>query len=112
MIEILALFFIVVGITFDLFGCIGLIRMPDIYTRLQAATKCVTLGTCGILFAVFVKFGLSPAGIKALLCIVFLMLTAPVSAHALARATHRSGVKLHEGAVCDKYAEDRSKNII
>jgi len=112
MIEILMLAFIVIGITFDLFGCIGLIRMPDIYNRLQAATKCVTLGTCGILFAVFVKFGFSAAGIKALLCIVFLLLTAPVSAHALARATHRSGVGLCKGSVCDKYAEDRSKNII
>ncbi|HTY44492.1 MAG TPA: monovalent cation/H(+) antiporter subunit G [Patescibacteria group bacterium] len=107
MIEILMLFFIVVGIAFDLFGCLGLIRMPDIYNRLQTSTKCVTLGTCSILFAVFVKFGFTAAGVKALLCILFLLLTAPVSAHALARGTHRSGVKLWEKSVCDKYAEDR-----
>ncbi len=108
MIEILMLLFIVVGIAFDMFGCLGLIRMPDIYNRLQTSTKCVTLGTCSILFAVFIKFGFTAAGVKALLCILFLLLTAPVSAHALARGTHRSGVKLWEKSVCDKYAEDRT----
>lgn len=107
--DALALFFIIVGISFDLFGCIGLIRMPDIYNRLQASTKCVTLGTCGILLGVFVKFGFTAAGVKALLCIVFLLLTAPVAAHALARGTHRSGVRLWEKSVCDKYADDRKK---
>lgn len=108
MIEILMLLFIVVGIAFDMFGCLGMIRMPDIYNRLQTSTKCVTLGTCSILFAVFIKFGFTAAGVKALLCILFLLLTAPVSAHALARGTHRSGVKLWEKSVCDKYAEDRT----
>jgi len=47
--------------------------------------------------------GFTAAGIKALLCIVFLLLTAPVSAHALARGAHISGVKLWEKSVCDKY---------
>jgi multicomponent Na+:H+ antiporter subunit G len=46
--------------------------------------------------------------VKALLCIVFLMLTAPVSAHVLARSAHRSGVKLWEKSVCDKYEEDKN----
>jgi multicomponent Na+:H+ antiporter subunit G len=41
-----ALGFVVVGVAFDLLGCLGLIRLPDIYNRLQAATKSVTLGTC------------------------------------------------------------------
>lgn len=106
MTDLLSLIFIVVGITFDLFGSIGLIRMPDIYNRLQASTKCVTLGTCGILFGVFLKFGFTAAGVKALVCIIFLLLTAPVAAHALARGAHRSGVKPCKGSACDKYAED------
>lgn len=104
--EIISLLFILVGITFDLFGCIGLIRLPDVYNRLQASTKCVTLGTCGILMGVVIKFGFTAAGVKALLCIIFLLLTSPVAAHALARGAHRAGVKLWEKSVCDKYAED------
>lgn len=106
--NIISVIFIMVGIFFDLFGAIGLIRMPDVYNRLQASTKCVTLGTCSILFAVFVKFGFTAGGVKALLCIVFLLLTSPVSAHALARGAHRSGVKLTDKSVCDKYDEDKS----
>jgi multicomponent Na+:H+ antiporter subunit G len=105
MIDIIALIFIIVGITFDLFGCIGLVRLPDVYNRLQASTKCVTLGTCGILFGVAIKFGFSAAGIKALVCILFLLLTSPVAAHALARGAHKSGVKLWEKSVCDQYKE-------
>ena len=107
MIDILGIIFIVVGLAFDLFGCLGLIRLPDIYNRLQASTKCVTLGTCSIMFGVFLMLGPTAAGIKALLCIVFLALTAPVSAHAIARAAHRSGVKLWEGSVVDRYKEDK-----
>ncbi|MFA5410983.1 MAG: monovalent cation/H(+) antiporter subunit G [Candidatus Omnitrophota bacterium] len=108
--EVIWLVFVVVGIVFDLFGCIGLLRLPDLYNRLQASTKCVTLGTCSILFGVFVKFGFAAAGIKALLCIIFLLLTAPVTAHALARGAHKSGVKLCRGSVCDKYAEDENNS--
>ena len=104
--EIIGMFFIIVGLVFDFFGCLGLIRLPDVYNRLQASTKCVTLGTCSILFGLFLFRGFSAAGIKALLCIIFVILTAPVSAHALARGAHKSGVKLWKKSVCDKYAED------
>lgn len=97
--------FIALGLVFDIFGCIGLMRLPDVYNRLQATTKCVTLGTCSILFGTFIIKGFCPAGIKALLVIIFLMLTSPVAAHALARGAHKSGVKLWDKSVCDKYAE-------
>ncbi|MDI6606295.1 MAG: monovalent cation/H(+) antiporter subunit G [Candidatus Omnitrophota bacterium] len=105
--EILGYIFILFGLVFDIFGCIGLIRLPDVYNRLQAVTKCVTLGTCSILFGVVVIKGLSATGIKALLCIIFLLLTAPVAAHALARGAYKAKVKLWEGSTCDKYAEDK-----
>ena len=106
MIQTLGIFFIVVGLAFDVFGCLGLIRLPDVYNRLQAATKCVTMGTCSILFGTFLMVGLTGAGIKALLCILFLVLTAPVAAHAIARGAHRSGVPLWTGSVVDRYADD------
>ncbi|UCD14858.1 MAG: Na+/H+ antiporter subunit G [Candidatus Omnitrophota bacterium] len=107
MIDVIGLIFITVGLIFDFFGCLGLIRLPDVYNRLQASTKCVTLGTCGILFGTFLIIGFTAAGIKALLCIIFLILTAPVAAHAIARGAHRSGVNLCKDSIIDKYAQDK-----
>jgi multicomponent Na+:H+ antiporter subunit G len=107
MINIIGLIFIGIGLTFDVFGCLGLVRLPDVYCRLQAATKCVTLGTCSILFGTFLIVGFTAAGVKSLLCMIFIILTAPVAAHAIARGAHRAGVKLCKGSVVDKYAEDK-----
>lgn len=105
--EIIGMVVIGIGVAFDTFGCIGLLRLPDVYNRLQAGTKCVTFGTCGILFGIFVMQGFSSLGVKALLGIPFVLLTSPVGAHALARGAHIFGVKLWEKSVIDKYKEDR-----
>lgn len=103
--ETLGTIFIVIGLIFDFFGCLGLVRLPDVYNRLQAATKCVTLGTSSILLGLFLFKGFGATGIKAILCLAFIILTAPVSAHALARGAYLSGVKLWEKSVIDKYGE-------
>ena len=106
MIDIIGIIFISIGLFFDFMGCLGLVRLPDVYNRLQAATKCITMGTCSILFGVFLMYGFTALGIKAILCMVFLILTSPVSAHALAGASHKAGVKLWKKSVVDRYAED------
>ncbi len=104
--DILGLGFIIIGVLFNAFGCIGLLRLPDVYNRLQAATKCVTLGTCGIMFGIFLLQGFNAVGVKALIAIPLIFLTSPVAAHALARGAHLFGVKLWPKSVCDKYEED------
>lgn len=109
--EHIGMALIIIGLTFDFFGCLGLIRFPDVYSRLQASAKCITLGTCGILFGLFLFKGFSPTGIKALLCLLFIILTAPVSAHALARSAYLSGVKPWEGSVADAYGEEKIKRV-
>jgi multicomponent Na+:H+ antiporter subunit G len=108
MFDILGIIFIAVGLFFDFFGCLGLLRMPDAYNRLQASIKCITFGTCSILFGTFLMVGPGVGGIKALLCIIFIVLTAPVSAHAIARGAHKFGIKLWEKSVCDTYEEDNN----
>lgn len=105
--DAIGVLFIGIGLAFNLFGCLGLVRLPDVYNRLQAATKCVTLGTCGILFGTFLMVGFTAAGIKALICALFILLTSPVAAHALSRGSHKAGVKLWKESVCDKYEEDK-----
>ncbi len=104
--QLIGYIFIIVGLGFDIFGCIGLLRLPDVYNRLQATTKCVTLGTCSILLGTFAIKGLCTTGVKAILVAVFLLLTSPVAAHALARGAHKSGVKLWSKSVVDKYEQD------
>ena len=98
-----------IGVAFDLVGAIGLIRLPDVYNRLQAATKCVTLGTCLILLGVVVASGWSAMGIKALLAAVFVLWTSPTGSHALARGAHIAGVPLWSGSVIDQYKEDTGR---
>ena len=105
--DILGMVFIGVGLAFDVLGCLGLIRLPDVYNRLQAATKSVTLGTCSILFGIFLMAGFDGVGMKALLCLVFVLLTSPVAAHAISRGSHRAGIPLAPGSVVDHYAEHR-----
>ncbi|MBN2366751.1 MAG: Na+/H+ antiporter subunit G [Calditrichaeota bacterium] len=97
---------VIIGLFFNFAGCVGLIRFPDIYNRLQASTKCVTLGTALILMAVVIHFGWNSISLKALFCIVFIFLTAPTAAHAISRGSHRAGFSLWEGSVMDRYKED------
>jgi len=98
---------ILVGVAFDLFGCIGLVRMPTLYNRMQAATKAVTLGTISLLIGTAMVMGIVPISAKALLCALFVLLTSPTATHALARAAHRAGIPLDKHAVCDHYAADQ-----
>ena len=104
--EYIGLVLITVGVMFDLLGCIGLVRLPDVYNRIQASTKCVVLGTTLSLFGAMIWLGSTAAFIKGLLCILFLLITSATAAHALARAAHRSGVPLADESVVDRYADD------
>jgi len=103
--DTISLIFIIIGVVFDLFGCIGLIRLPDVYNRLQAATKSVTLGTCSILFGLFIKYGFSAIGMKALIAIPLLFFASTVAAHALVRGSYKFGIKLWNKTVIDDYKD-------
>jgi multicomponent Na+:H+ antiporter subunit G len=105
--ETIGYILICIGIAFDFLGVLGLVRLPDLYNRLQAATKCVTFGSAGILLGVLLIQGFNSFGFKAMLGIVFIFLTSPVAAHAIARAAHRSGIKLTKESIIDSYADDK-----
>ena len=83
-----------------LVASIGLVRMPDIYNRLQVGTKASTLGTILALLGLsFMMPGWSP---KLILLIIFVMVTNPVSSHVLARAAYFIKIPLTEKTVVDK----------
>ena len=108
--EIVGLALIVIGVLFDISGCVGLVRLPDVYNRIQASTKCVVLGTTLILLGAVVWLGTVHAIVKGLICILFILITSSTAAHALARAAHRSGVPLARRGVVDRYAEDQQRS--
>ncbi len=100
-----------IGVLFNLFGCIGLIRLPDVYNRLQSATKCVTLGTCSILLGLLFHFGFTEIGVKAIVAIPLLFFAATVAAHALVKGSYIFGVKLGDKSVIDDYKEEAEKML-
>lgn len=87
-VEPLAAALIVIGALFTFIGSLGLARFPDVYTRLHGPTKATTLGVGALILASVVYFSGANGGLNLheILIAIFLFLTAPVSAHLLARA--------------------------
>lgn len=90
------------GAFFTLVAAIGVIRMPDIYMRLSAASKASTLGASLILATVAIFFDSAAVTGKIVAIIAFTLLTVPVAAHMLGRAAYFSGVPLWENSVRDE----------
>ena len=86
--ELLASFFLLSGLFFFIVGIVGLLRMPDVYTRLHATTKCDTLGVSLIMIGIIIGQGLTMVNLKLLLVIIFIWVTTPTAAHAIARAAY------------------------
>ena len=93
---------LLIGASFLLLAGVGMLRMPDVFSRMQAATKASTLGVACILVAVAVHFNDLGITMRALATSVFFLLTAPVSAHLMGRASYFLGVPLWEGTVIDE----------
>lgn len=87
---------IIAGIFFLFIGSIGLIRLPDFYTRLHATSKTDTLGVGLIFFGLLCYAGFSLVAVKLILIIFVIFFTSPVSSHALAKAAFLSGLKPYE----------------
>ena len=100
----LAVLILFIGACFALTASIGLIRLPDLYTRMHAASKAGTLGS-GLALLALAVYSLEISVVtRALAGIVFFLLTAPVSSHLLARAAYVTGTKPTEKTVMDEYA--------
>lgn len=97
-VEAAVSFFLIVGSLFALVGAIGLYRLPDFFTRLHGPTKASTLGVGSMVVASMLFFSYQGEGlsIHELLITLFLFITAPVSAHILAKAAMQQRLKLVE----------------
>lgn len=81
------------GLFFLLVGTIGILRLPDTYTRAHSAAKCDTLGAILCLFALILYGGFSFSSLKILLTIVFLWITAPTATHLIAKGYYNGKMK-------------------
>lgn len=93
LLQYVAAALMVAGAVFSLLAAVGVLRLPDLYTRMHAASKAGVVGAGLVLLALAIESGEGSVGIRAVLGILFLLLTTPVSAHLLAKAAYRAGYR-------------------
>jgi multicomponent Na+:H+ antiporter subunit G len=100
MLEYIGYIFILFGSIVFLVSAIGLIRMPDVYTRMHVGTKSTTIGTIFVIIGAILT---EPTWFfKLMLLVVFILLTNPLSSSVIARASHRDGAVLEFDELKDK----------
>lgn len=92
----------IIGAFFMVVAGLGVIRLPDLYMRVSAATKASTLGVGFSLLSLAVHFNEFGITSRALATIAFVMITAPVAAHLISRSAYAVGVRLWEGTIADE----------
>lgn len=90
--DILSIVSLVLGLFFLFVGTLGLLRLPDVYNRLHATTKCDTLGAGLVLLSMALQSSLT-IGIRLGLLIMFIVITNPTAAHVIARAAYNTGIR-------------------
>ena len=107
--DILTAILLLIGAFFMLVGAIGLLRMPDLFMRMSATTKGVTLGVSFTLAGAALHFNELGLGARVGATIIFLFLTAPVAAHMIGRAGYARQVELWEGTITDELRDRYDK---
>lgn len=100
---------ILIGCFFAFAGAIGILRMPDVFCRIHASTNIATLGTLGVILGTalwVISNGNIGMGIKILVIGALVLLTYPVSGHAISKAAYKSGIRAAKKMVCDDYGRD------
>ena len=92
-INLVSSLFITIGALSIIVGLLGVYRMPDFYTRLHAASIIDTLGAMLILFGLILYYGLNIVSLKLLLILIFILITTPTAAHALAKSALHGNLK-------------------
>jgi multicomponent Na+:H+ antiporter subunit G len=100
--SFVAFAFLMIGAVLMLIAALGLVRMPDLLTRMHATTKAGALGSGLMVLAVAFHFGQTDIVARAVAVVIFIILTAPIAAHAIGRASYFVGVPLWEGTVKDE----------
>lgn len=98
------------GLFFMFVGAFGIVRLPDTFLRLHAASKCSTLGLIGLLLGITFHLGTGGVAAKALATLVFAFVATPIGSHLLAKAALRRHQPKWDRTVGDEHAEDGMPN--
>ncbi|MCF7919618.1 MAG: monovalent cation/H(+) antiporter subunit G [Candidatus Cloacimonetes bacterium] len=101
-----------IGAVFLFLGALGVLRMPDIYNRMQAGTKATTLGSILFLLGLGLGHFHKVCICKTIILVLFIIFTNPISSHALARAAHYIGIRLTKKTVLDKLHEEDREELV
>lgn len=103
--DIFVIILLGIGAIFCMLAAVGIVVMPDVYNRMQAASKAVTLGACSIVLGAVIHFADPAVTVRCLLVCVFLFATVPAATHLIARAAYRRGDVLAPETVIDELAD-------
>lgn len=106
MIEIIVSLFLLVGASFMMLAAVGILRLPDLPTRMHASTKAAAMGAMFIMGGVAFFFADSVVFARAFAIVVFILITSPIAAHVIGRAGYFTGTPLWEGTVKDELREN------
>jgi multicomponent Na+:H+ antiporter subunit G len=107
MIDIVTAILWLAGSGFALLAALGVLRLPDVFTRMQASTKASTLGLACLLIGTALQMGEFASFMRAASIGAFVLLTTPVAGHVIARASYLAGVPLWKGTVLDERRDAR-----
>jgi len=109
-VDLLVSLLLLIGAAFALIGSLALVRLPDFFSRLHGPTKATTLGVGGLLAGSLIYFGAGGEGLSVheVLIVLFLFMTAPVSAHLITQAALHSGLDQGAAASAREVSQDGS----
>ncbi len=106
--DIIAAIMLLFGLFFMFVGAVGVVRLPDAYNRIHAASMCVTLGLTGMLVAACFHLAAPTVVSKALATIVFMFVATPVGSHMLAKAAHHGRLPQWSHTLSDELTDDKN----
>ena len=107
--EIVISVLLVFGAALIFIAAVGLLRMPDLFTRMSCNAKAATFGISILLLALAMYFGELDVVSRALATIGFIVLTTPVASHRIGQVAYLEGISLWEGTIADEMGEERKK---
>ncbi len=106
--DVLASIALTGGLFFMFVGAVGVVRFPDAYQRIHAASKCTTLGLAGMLIAALLHVWTLDIAGKAVMAIVFTFVASPIGSHLLAKSAHHAKMEQWPGTLSDELAQDKA----